>query len=68
MMEKKGAGFHTSSSTFWDPESDSATSYRWENKARTGLGLAFGYFLFFFFRWVGGGLCVFWLFFRVEGC
>ncbi|CAJ1379254.1 unnamed protein product [Effrenium voratum] len=28
LMEKKGAGFHTSSSTFWDPESDAATTYR----------------------------------------
>ena len=33
------------------------------------LGLGFWiFFVFFFFRWVGGGLCVFWLFFRVEGC
>ncbi|CAK9082843.1 Dynein light chain Tctex-type (TCTEX-1 protein homolog) [Durusdinium trenchii] len=42
LMEKKGAGFHTSSSTFWDPESDSATSYRWENKALTCVVQVFG--------------------------
>mmetsp|Transcript_16057 Transcript_16057/g.48391 ORF Transcript_16057/g.48391 Transcript_16057/m.48391 type:complete len:115 (-) Transcript_16057:56-400(-) len=33
IMEKKGAGLHTSSATFWDPETDGAVSYRWENKA-----------------------------------
>ena len=41
-MEKKGAGFHTSSSTFWDPESDAGTSYRWENKALICVVQVFG--------------------------
>ena len=42
LMEKKGAGFHTSSSTFWDPESDAGTSYRWENKALICVVQVFG--------------------------
>mmetsp|Transcript_1856 Transcript_1856/g.5292 ORF Transcript_1856/g.5292 Transcript_1856/m.5292 type:complete len:115 (-) Transcript_1856:74-418(-) len=33
IMEKKGAGFHTSSAVFWDSDTDGAVSYRWENKA-----------------------------------
>ena len=42
LMEKKGAGFHTSSSTLWDPESDAGTSYRWENKALICVVQVFG--------------------------
>ncbi|CAE8729737.1 unnamed protein product [Polarella glacialis] len=42
LMEKKGAGFHTSSAVFWDPESDAAVSYRWENKALVCVVQVFG--------------------------
>mmetsp|Transcript_127290 Transcript_127290/g.271389 ORF Transcript_127290/g.271389 Transcript_127290/m.271389 type:complete len:124 (-) Transcript_127290:67-438(-) len=42
IMEKKGAGIHTSSATFWDPESDSSVSYKWENKAMICIVQVFG--------------------------
>eukprot|EP00933_Yihiella_yeosuensis_P030134 TRINITY_DN23808_c0_g1_i1.p1 TRINITY_DN23808_c0_g1~~TRINITY_DN23808_c0_g1_i1.p1 ORF type:complete len:115 (+),score=21.01 TRINITY_DN23808_c0_g1_i1:110-454(+) len=42
IMEKKGAGFHTSTATFWDPESDAAVSYRWENKAMVAIVQVYG--------------------------
>eukprot|EP00927_Polykrikos_kofoidii_P062130 TRINITY_DN56949_c0_g1_i1.p2 TRINITY_DN56949_c0_g1~~TRINITY_DN56949_c0_g1_i1.p2 ORF type:complete len:116 (-),score=33.13 TRINITY_DN56949_c0_g1_i1:219-566(-) len=42
IMEKRGAGLHTSSSVFWDPECDGGVSYRWENKALVCIVQAFG--------------------------
>eukprot|EP01090_Pellita_catalonica_P023359 TRINITY_DN956_c0_g1_i4.p1 TRINITY_DN956_c0_g1~~TRINITY_DN956_c0_g1_i4.p1 ORF type:complete len:117 (-),score=10.11 TRINITY_DN956_c0_g1_i4:19-369(-) len=32
LLEKKGAGFHTATSAYWDNTSDTSCSYRWENK------------------------------------
>eukprot|EP00930_Biecheleria_cincta_P072763 TRINITY_DN60112_c0_g1_i1.p2 TRINITY_DN60112_c0_g1~~TRINITY_DN60112_c0_g1_i1.p2 ORF type:complete len:131 (+),score=24.77 TRINITY_DN60112_c0_g1_i1:50-394(+) len=42
LMEKKGAGMHTSSATFWDPVCDASTTYRWENKALVCIVQVFG--------------------------
>mmetsp|Transcript_15340 Transcript_15340/g.30178 ORF Transcript_15340/g.30178 Transcript_15340/m.30178 type:complete len:115 (+) Transcript_15340:120-464(+) len=42
ILEKKGAGFHTSNATFWDGETDGAVSFRWENKALVCVVSAFG--------------------------
>mmetsp|Transcript_3540 Transcript_3540/g.10133 ORF Transcript_3540/g.10133 Transcript_3540/m.10133 type:complete len:116 (+) Transcript_3540:124-471(+) len=42
VMEKKGAGLHTSSAVFWDADADGAVSYRWENKAMVCIVSAYG--------------------------
>eukprot|EP00440_Ansanella_granifera_P066419 gb/GFBE01072039.1/.p1 GENE.gb/GFBE01072039.1/~~gb/GFBE01072039.1/.p1 ORF type:complete len:116 (+),score=36.00 gb/GFBE01072039.1/:1-348(+) len=42
VLEKKGAGFHTSSATFWDAECDAATTCRWDNKAVFCIVQVFG--------------------------
>mmetsp|Transcript_57016 Transcript_57016/g.161908 ORF Transcript_57016/g.161908 Transcript_57016/m.161908 type:complete len:115 (-) Transcript_57016:126-470(-) len=42
IIEKKGAGFHTSSAVFWNGETDGGVSYRWENKALLCVVQAFG--------------------------
>mmetsp|Transcript_96985 Transcript_96985/g.274056 ORF Transcript_96985/g.274056 Transcript_96985/m.274056 type:complete len:115 (-) Transcript_96985:168-512(-) len=42
IMEKRGAGLHTSAAVFWDPDIDGSVSYRWENKAMVCVVQAFG--------------------------
>mmetsp|Transcript_12230 Transcript_12230/g.28501 ORF Transcript_12230/g.28501 Transcript_12230/m.28501 type:complete len:117 (-) Transcript_12230:107-457(-) len=42
IVEKRGAGLHTSAATFWNPETDGAISFRWENKALVCIVQAFG--------------------------
>mmetsp|Transcript_27784 Transcript_27784/g.64175 ORF Transcript_27784/g.64175 Transcript_27784/m.64175 type:complete len:116 (+) Transcript_27784:121-468(+) len=42
IVEKRGAGLHTSAATYWNPETDGAISFRWENKACVCIVQAFG--------------------------
>jgi len=32
IMQKNGAGLHTSSSCFWDKDTDGSTTFKWESK------------------------------------
>jgi len=32
IMQKNGAGLHTSSSCYWDKDSDGSTTFKWESK------------------------------------
>eukprot|EP00744_Colponema_vietnamica_P003193 GILI01004925.1.p1 GENE.GILI01004925.1~~GILI01004925.1.p1 ORF type:complete len:113 (+),score=20.84 GILI01004925.1:128-466(+) len=42
IMEKKGAGLHTSTQCYWDNESDGCCSVRWENKGMHCIVTVFG--------------------------
>eukprot|EP00928_Gymnodinium_smaydae_P047333 TRINITY_DN31581_c0_g1_i1.p2 TRINITY_DN31581_c0_g1~~TRINITY_DN31581_c0_g1_i1.p2 ORF type:complete len:115 (-),score=30.62 TRINITY_DN31581_c0_g1_i1:75-419(-) len=42
IMEKKGAGMHTSAACHWNHETDGGVCYRWENKAMVCVVQAFG--------------------------
>ena len=42
IMQKNGAGLHTSSACFWDSASDGSVTYRWENKTMYCITSVFG--------------------------
>lgn len=42
IMQKNGAGLHTSSACFWDPSCDGSVTYRWENKSMYCITSVFG--------------------------
>lgn len=42
IMQKTGAGLHTSSACLWDAASDGSVTYRWENKSLYCITSVFG--------------------------
>ena len=42
IMQKNGAGLHTSSSCYWDNSTDGSRTVRWENKSMYCIATVFG--------------------------